>query len=260
MRLVDSLLLLVCLAMISPLSAGPIRVALINDVACTDEKSREAAFRVLSAEPDFTTTKLPTAELLANLNSFDVYIFPGGTGGGQAKALGVEGGAKLSGAVREGKGLIAICAGGYMVAQGWSPETKAVELVNAKLWDDDHWARGEGFIAVKVLGDDGDTSRTMWFENGPIFVPAGRDDLPVYTPLVRYETDMAAKDAPTGMMTGRDAIVAAVIGKGRIVAFGPHPELSPGINHWLVNAVKWSARGDAPVPSVASVLEGEGKR
>ena len=259
MHFVPRILLLLLLAMTGVAPAAPLRVALISDAACTDPKSLNAAHKVLTGEPSFQTTRVLTADLLAHLDDYDVYIFPGGTGGGQAKALGVEGGARLTAAVRGGKGLVAICAGGYLVAEGWSPETKAVELVNAKLWDDDHWARGEGFINVSVVADgDADTSRTMWFENGPIFVPAGRSDLPAYTPLVKYVTDMAAKDAPKGMMTGRDAVVAGPLGKGRVVAFGPHPELSPGLNHWLLNAVRWTAKGEAaPPPGVGTVLEGK---
>lgn len=259
MHFVPRILLLLLLAMTGVAPAAPLRVALISDAACTDPRSLNAAHKVLTGESSFQTTRVLTADLLAHLDDYDVYIFPGGTGGGQAKALGVEGGARLTAAVRGGKGLVAICAGGYLVAEGWSPETKAVELVNAKLWDDDHWARGEGFINVSVVADgDADTSRTMWFENGPIFVPAGRSDIPGYTPLVKYVTDMAAKDAPKGMMTGRDAVVAGPLGKGRVVAFGPHPELSPGLNHWLLNAVRWTAKGEAaPSPSVAAVLEGK---
>jgi anti-sigma factor ChrR (cupin superfamily) len=57
------------------------------------------------------------------------------------------------------------------------------------------------------------------------------------------------------MMTGRDAVIAAPCGKGRVVAFGPHAELSPGLHHWLCSAVRWSA-GEGPAePSVQVTLE-----
>lgn len=57
-------------------------------------------------------------------------------------------------------------------------------------------------------------------------------------------------------MIGRDAIVAAGFGEGRVVVFGPHPELTPELNHWLVNAVIWAAGQGPDEPSVAAVLEG----
>ncbi|MCC6546330.1 hypothetical protein IT570_04100 [Candidatus Sumerlaeota bacterium] len=240
--------------------ANPVRVALLSDAACTDERSREAAWKVISADPGIAARKVTAKEMIASLDAFDVLLFPGGTGSGEAKALGVEGGRAVTEAVKNGKGVIGVCAGGWLVAEGWNPETSAIDLVNAELYDSDHWARGEQMIAVSVNGDDGDTSRTMWFENGPIFAPAKLDGLPNYTPLVKYVSDLAAKDAPKGMMTGRDAVIAAPLGKGRVVAFGPHPELSPNLNHWLTNAIKWVAKGEhAPPPSVKTVLEGKEK-
>jgi putative intracellular protease/amidase len=220
-----------------------IRVGLLSDPGCTDERSREAAWKVLGSASDLSPRRITSAEIRhGGLSSIDVLMFPGGTGGGEAKALGVEGGKLVTEFVESGHGVVAVCAGGYLVVKGWNPETSAIELVNALSWDGEHWARGEAFITVKVLGvNDEESSRTMWFQNGPIFAPRGLKTMPEYTPLVRYVTDMAPKGGPKGMMTGRDAVIAAPFGKGRVAAFGPHPELSPGLNHWLINAVRWTA-------------------
>lgn len=269
--------------------AALLRVGLLADAGCTDPPSRDAAWRILTAAaPDagLEVRKFAAASTRSDgpdgLSSIDVLIFPGGTGNGQARALGVDGATRVTEFVRNGGGVIAICAGGYLVADGGSPESRAIELVNAHSWDDDHWARGQRFIEVRLVTgkddassatdgkatdavseSDASSTRSMWFQNGPIFVPRGLDSMPAYTPLVRYVTDMAQQGAPTGMMTGRDAVIAAPFGKGRVVVFGPHPELSPELNHWLVNSVRWAGGGraasaDAPpvVPSVATVLEG----
>lgn len=240
----------------------PIRVGLYSEGSCTDPKSREAAWKVISNTSDFQAERITSDTVTSGgLTQYDVIIFPGGTGGGQAKSMGVSGGRALERFIQQGKGFIAICAGGYYCVEGWNADTKALEVVNAETWDSEHWARGEGFINVKVVGaNDGDSSRTMWFENGPIFAPASMPYLTPYVPLVKYVTDMAAKGAPTGMMTGRDAVIAAPFGKGRIVAFGPHPELSPELNHWLQNAIRWAARPDDGSPiSAQKVLEGKGQ-
>lgn len=254
-----------------------IRVGLLTDAKCTDGKSREAAWRVLSTAPGLAADRISTEVLLTErLKDYDVIVFPGGTGGGQASLLGVEGGRAVTRFVAEGKGVVGICAGGYLVMEGWGPATRAIELINARNWagENGNWARGEKFITVHVLPPgtppaeittapitmsavDEATSRTMWYENGPIFVPASVDGLPSYTPLVRFVTDLTRKGAPAGMMAGRDAVVAAPFGKGRVVAFSPHPELSPGLNHWLINAVRWAAAGnDGSEPTVETVLEG----
>ena len=232
------------------------RVALLTDAACTDGKSRDAVWKVISGAEHFDAVQVNVEELRAGLNEFDVIIFPGGTGSGQGRALTVDGAKQISEYTRNGGGVIAICAGGYLVAEGYSDETRAIELVNAKLWDGENWERGESFIKVATVANgDSNSTHTMWFENGPIFVPAGRDDLPAYTPLVRYVTDMSAPDAPSDMMKGRDAIIAAPFGKGRVIVFGPHPELSPEVNHWLVNAVHWAAGNGDEEGNAASVLE-----
>lgn len=244
----------------SATKSRPVRVALFADPGSTDENSREAVWAVLSAAEGIDAVKVTTATVRRPgfLDRFDVFILPGGTGGGEAAAIGVEAGQDIARRLRAGKGLVAICAGGYYVAEGWNAATSALDVINAQNHDSEHWARGEQFIAVKVLGqDDSQSSRTMWYENGPIFKPANLEGLTDYVPLVRYETDLAAKGAPKGQMTGRDAVIAAEYGRGRVVAFGPHPELSPDLNHWLINAVKWAAgqSGDGKIDA-ETVLEG----
>jgi glutamine amidotransferase-like uncharacterized protein len=243
-------------------TTSTVRVALLADLGCTDGKSREAIYKVLSNAPGVKIDKVstPTISSESFASDYDVLILPGGTGGGEAKAVGVEGGHRITDFVKNGKGVIAICAGGYYVGEGWGEYTGAVDIISAKNFDGEHWARGEQNIAVKT--SDSGTSQTMWYENGPIFVPAQVPGAPPYASLVKYVTDLAAKGAPTGMMEGRDAVIAAPFGKGRVVAFGPHPELSPPVNHWLINAVKWAASGDdGTSPTVSTVLEGAtGKR
>jgi len=237
-----------------------VRVALFADSVCTDAKSREAAYKVLKAADGVQVDKVSTQTICDGSLAarYDVLILPGGTGSGEAKAIGIDGGKIVTDFVKNGKGVIAICAGGYYVAEGGGTYTGTVDLINARNHDGDHWARGEGYIAVEVLGGkDGDSSRTMWFENGPIFVPGEMKDAPAYTPLVRYVSDFAAAGAPKGQMQGRDAVLAANYGEGRVVAFGPHPELSPNLNHWLVNAVRWAAEKGAAKPTVEAVLEGK---
>lgn len=263
MRLIVTICL--CVTFINSIVAAtpmkPIKVGLYSEAACTDAKSREAAWKVISDAPGIAAERITSATVRGNkLDDFDVIIFPGGTGNGEAKSLGVDGGTSVTNYCKSGHGVIAICAGGYLVVEGWNPETRAIELINAKSWDDEngHWARGEQFIAVKTVEGDSGTSQTMWFENGPIFVPGSKTDLPPYAPLVRYVSDLAATNAPSGMMAGRDAVIAAPLGKGRVVAFGPHPELSPDLHHWLVNAIKWAAAGDnGTTATFQSVLEGK---
>lgn len=244
-------------------SKSNVRVALFADPGSTDAKSREAIYRLLENRTDMSVDRVTTETVRGEgfLDDYDVFILPGGTGGGEARAIGADAGATIARRIREeGKGLVAICAGGYYVAQGWNPDTSALDVISAQNHDGKNWVRGQDFISVRVVGAaDEDSSRTMWYENGPIFVPAAGTDLPDYVPLVKYVTDMSAEGAPTGQMTGRDAVIAAPYGEGRVVAFGPHPELSPQVNHWLINAIKWTARRgpQTDVIDAQTVLEGK---
>jgi glutamine amidotransferase-like uncharacterized protein len=237
-----------------------VRVGLYNDPQATDPKSREAAWRVMKASPELSVERVTRETVMSPdfAQKFDVLVLPGGTANGQARSLGADGCRRVTEYTRNGGGVIGICAGGYLIVNGWNPLTREIELLNATSWDDNNWDRGEQFISVELAGsaDDSASSRTMWFENGPIYVP-GESQANAYVPLVRYVTDLAKKGAPTGMMTGRDAVIAGSFGKGRAVAFGPHPELSEGLNHWLVNAIKWcAANDDGTSASADAVLEG----
>lgn len=241
----------------------PLRVALFADPGSTDAKSREAIYELLSGRDEFILEKVTTESVRAAdfFNFHDVLILPGGTGSGEANAIGEEAGKRIAEHIKDGKGLIAICAGGYYIAQGGNAASAALDVISARNHDGENWARGEGFITVKVAGaDDSASSRTMWFENGPLFKPVSITGLSGYMPLVQYVSDFAAEGAPAGQMTGRDAVIAATYGNGRVVAFGPHPELSPDVHHWLINAVKWTAgqSGQADQITADSVLEGNG--
>jgi glutamine amidotransferase-like uncharacterized protein len=243
-----------------------IRVALLNDVNCTDERSREGIWYVIKTADDFAAVKVSTATLSSPdlAKNFDVVILPGGTGGGQGRALGVAGCRNVSQFVENGGALIAICAGGYLIGQGWNAETSSIVLLNLDTHDDKNWARGEQYIDVEKLPSDAKlqpTKHIMWFQNGPLFKheELGRAD---YTPLVRYVTDLAKPGAPKGQMIGRDAVIAGPYGTGRVVGFGPHPELSPSVRHWLANSIRWAAkrRGNAtPPPPITPDLVLEGK-
>lgn len=244
----------------APAEDGLVRVALFADQGSTQKDSVDAIWKLLSEAEGISVEKVTTETVHSDsfFEAFDVFILPGGTASGQARAIGEEYGKRVAQEVRSGKGLVAICAGGYYVVEGWEPNTGALDLINAQNHDGKNWARGEQFIAVEVAGaDDSESSRTIWYQNGPIFKPASIDGLPRYVSLVKYVTDLAAKDAPKGQMEGRDAVIAAPYGQGRVVAFGPHPELTPELNHWLINSVKWAAQNhgaDAPI-NAETVLE-----
>lgn len=199
MHFVPRILLLLLLAMTGVAPAAPLRVALISDAVCTDPRSLNAAHKVLTGESSFQTTRVLTADLLAHLDNYDVYIFPGGTGGGQAKALGVEGGAQLTAAVRGGRDSSPSAPEGTSSRRAGAPRPRPS---NSSTPSSRTTTTGPAARASSTSPSSPTATLTLpapcRSKNGPIFVPAGRSDIPGYTPLVKYVTDMAEKDAPRG--------------------------------------------------------------
>lgn len=217
-------------------SRAPIRAAVYADSGAQEPYIGAAQKAV--ADGGVACDRLMRADVTPeNLANYDVVIFPGGTGNGLAKGLGPDGCAIVQNYVRDGGGAIGICAGGYLLAEGYNEHTNKIELVNARLWDLDNWERGEGTVDLE-FPKSGDRA-TLRYENAPVFEPAGRSDMPPYEVVARFTTDPAGQPRNRQSIAGKDAIVAAPFGKGRAVLFGPHPELTPGQEGLLQDAVKW---------------------
>ena len=220
----------------------PIRVAVYTDTGTSKDLS--AVLKALAAFPELAVETLKVKDIQAGrLAEFALVVFPGGSGGGEGKALGADGRERVRQFVREGKGYIGICAGAYLASSDypWS-----LNLLNAKVLDKQHWARGNGTVEIR-LSDDGKTvlkrpesaSVMISYRQGPLLAPAGKPDLPPYKELATYVGEVALKGAPKGVMPGTTAIAAAEFGKGRVVCFSPHPEKTPGLEGFLRHAIAW---------------------
>lgn len=179
------------------------------------------------------------------LDPFDVVVFCGGSGSGQARAIGEAGAAQVKAFVQRGGGYVSSCAGSYLATSGyaWSLKLIAADTVDSK-----HWARGTGPVDVeltaegrKILGDFRGLQSVL-YANGPLLGPA-RDPgtLAPYTVLAHFRSDMA-KNAPGGVMPNTPAMIAGDYGAGRVLCFSPHPEYSESLRGMIVRAVMWAAR------------------
>ncbi|WP_394796263.1 BPL-N domain-containing protein [Armatimonas sp.] len=219
-----------------------IRVAVYTDTGTSKDLS--LVLKALAKYPELAVEQLKVKDIQAGrVAEFALVVFPGGTGGGEAKALGEDGREKIRQFVREGKGYIGICAGAYLAScdYPWS-----LSLLNAKVLDKQHWARGNGAVVIGLSGEgkkllqrpDSDQV-SIAYRQGPLLAPAGKPGLPPYTELARYIGEVALKGAPKGVMPGTTAIAAAEFGKGRVVCFSPHPEKTPGLEDFLRHAIAW---------------------
>jgi hypothetical protein len=120
-------------------------------------------------------------------------------------------------------------------------------ILNARVVDNAHWARGRGDVILDVtpegqkeLSEPSAKTKVMYHQ-GPLLEPGNRTDLPPYTLLASYETEVAKNGAPHGVMQGTAAIVSATYGQGRVFVFGPHPEQTKGQEGLVRAALLWAA-------------------
>jgi len=161
------------------------------------------------------------------LGQFDVVIFPGGSGSGQARSLKSEGREAVRNFIASGGGYMGICAGAYLASSGydWS-----LDIVDALVIDRAHWERGKGEVQLQwntrgrqALGHDR-FDQAIHYANGPLYAPAEDDSIPDYDVWAVYETEINNNNAPEGIMQGTPAVVFGTYGKGKVIAVGPHPE------------------------------------
>ncbi|MEN1679041.1 MAG: BPL-N domain-containing protein [Planctomycetota bacterium] len=201
--------------------------------------------RALTADDGFRLRAVtPRGIVGSELEGADVVIFPGGSGSKQSRALGDEGLEAVRAYVRDGGGYVGVCAGAYLASAEYS---WSLGVINSRVIDRKHWARGTGSVSLslseqgrEVLGEDRDRV-DVYYGQGPLLAPAISPGLPPYTPLALYESGIAKRGAPEGVMRGTTAVASAEFGNGRVLVFSPHPEKTEGLGGMLAAGVRWAA-------------------
>ena len=178
------------------------------------------------------------------LQQFDVVVFPGGSGSGQARALGSSGRERVRNFVQRGGGYVGICAGAYLAANNyeWS-----LDILDADVIDRKHWARGRGTVqlawadgARAVVGAP--SKGAVRYANGPIYARSGDAALDDFVVLATYRSEINTNGAPEGVMLDAPAIVRGAFGKGRVVCSSPHPEQTEGLEEVVRQLIRAAAR------------------
>jgi glutamine amidotransferase-like uncharacterized protein len=226
-----------------PAEKRVIRVALYED-----EGSKGSAAKVekcLAADPGRFSYKRVTAEDIRNgvLRDFDVVVQGGGSGSGQAKALQEKGCENIRQFVKDGGGYIGICAGAYLASSHY---TWSLNILNAKVVDTKHWARGNGQVKLKLTaaGQEALAIKEQVvdcrYAQGPLLAPGDQPTVEPYKLLATYDSEIAEKGAPKGVMIGTTALATGNFGKGRVFVSSPHPEQTPGLEKIIRTAAEWA--------------------
>ena len=240
------LLMLVCGSSLQ--AENPVQVAVFKGDGVGPSVNDVLAALKDAGTENFVVHRLMAEEIIAGkLADVDVLIFPGGSGSRQGKALGEDGRRAVVNYVKGGGGYLGICGGAYLATNdyAWS-----LDLIDAKCVDRKHWARGNGSVNIKLspaasaffghVGEDLD----IHYGQGPLLGRREWDDpkVPDYQSLAIYNSEIAEKGAPAGIMKGTSAVVRAAYDDGRVFCFSAHPEMTEGLAYMIARATRWLAQ------------------
>lgn len=180
------------------------------------------------------------------LESLDVLIIPGGGGSRQYLNMGFENHERLRTFVRNGGGIVGICAGAYLLSS--TPEYACLHMSGGKAIDIEHDNRGHGLAkltlteAGKTLFPevaDRDTCYIVYYE-GPVYDTV--DTAGTYISFGTMESDVHTEgNAPSNMTNGRPFFIGSEYGEGRTFSCIAHPEATPGMQWMIPRMVRWAS-------------------
>ncbi len=181
------------------------------------------------------------------LDQFDALIFPGGSGSTQLLELGENGKQKVLQFVKiQGKGLVGICAGAYLLSS--TDGYPNLALASSIHLDRDHYNRGRGLVEFKTT-TEGDAifpelknqRAFIQYYDGPVLWYDSSLSHPNYTEMGKFISDIHPDDkAPSGITPGKSFILAQSVEKGRVFLMAGHPESTPGLRWMVPRMVRWT--------------------
>jgi len=217
----------------------PLRVAIYEGLGSPEGGILNVSGR-LKQIPGTTVDRLSAEQIgTKDLTRYDVVVFSGGLSTRQASNIGESGKENIRRYVAGGGNYLGVCAGAFLALVG---EEWSIGLVNARLVPGNRW-RGNGFMDLELSPEGrefiGNTEGTFKcrYNNGPIIEPLKRPDLPPFTTLAWFRSEVSRNGSRPGLMTNSPAIIKAPYGQGRVLLISPHPENTPGLEHLITNAV-----------------------
>ncbi len=199
----------------------------------------------LRIDSGITAREISGADIMNGaLKQLDVLIFPGGSGSKEYNNLGQIAADKVRDfAFKDGKGLVGICAGGYLFST--TPDYHSLQITTApdirEFYD-----RGRGLVSFS-LNDQGKEifpelanydSLFLQYYDGPMFETEGHK----LSILGTIQTDIVTRDGyPHRVTPGKPMLMNGSYGKGRFFINVGHPEATAGMR-WLVpRMARWTA-------------------
>jgi glutamine amidotransferase-like uncharacterized protein len=234
------------------------KVALF-DAKLDDGSATKDLERFLRAESNIEWKPLSPAQIhTGDLDGFDVLVVPGGSSPKQAETLGEDGKQAIRRFVQSGGGYVGICGGAFLATAKYDC---GMALLNARPLIGKRQIPGKGIVSMagrragtvtveltdagrRVFHDSRDLLHIR-YSGGPILSPADVDDLPQYVSLAVFRTEIWEYQPQQGTMVDTPAIIAGRFGKGRVILFSPHPEMTPGLEFLVREAIRATATIDS---------------
>ncbi len=198
----------------------------------------------LKIDPDIDAYAISPYDIInGKLSETDAIIFPGGSGSKQLNSLGKTGKQKVITYLKNGGGLIGICAGAYMTCQ--TEGYPSLKIGDVKHLDRPHYNRGRGLIEFKLNGEGlkifpefKDQPQFIQYYDGPIMAPLHKEKS--FKAVAEYVTDIHPNEGdPVGLTPGKLFMYHQNYGKGKIFAIGGHAESTPGIRFMIPRMARW---------------------
>jgi hypothetical protein len=206
------------------------------------------AVEACKIDPQIEVDIISAAEIMSEkLDEYDLIVFPGGGGTSETNSLGNKGVQRIIDmVVKEGKGVVGICAGSYILSD--TPDYTCFALSGVEAIDIEHDHRGNG-LAKFTLTSEGldifpelknqDTLFCQYYE-GPVLIKSKNSEYK-YTSLATMESDVhLIEGTPSNMTNNKPFITITECGKGRVASFVGHPECTPGMRWMLPRLIRWT--------------------
>ena len=187
---------------------------------------------------------------LGKLSEFDALIFPGGSGSKELNNLGKKGKEIVGDFIRkEGKGIVGICAGGYLLSSTSGYPNLSIE--SSVHIDRAHYNRGRGLVEFtltesgqKIFPELKGGKMFAQYYDGPVLVQSDSTE-GTYEEQATFVTDIHPDNfAPIGITPGRTFSLNEKVGKGRVFIIAGHPESTPGMRWMVPRMTRWVCNSD----------------
>lgn len=199
------------------------------------------AIEALKIDIDIEPRIISAAEIMSGeAADVDVFLFPGGGGRSETGSLGELGQQKIIDMVKkEGKGVVGICAGAYILSE--TPDYPSLALSAGEAIDIEHDHRGHGLVKFALTKEgeeifpelrEIEICYSQYYE-GPVLIPA-KNSKYRYTELAKMLSDVHTVDGtPANMTNNRPFVIITDVEKGKTASVVGHPECTPGMR-WMI--------------------------